>query len=95
MSHAGASVRRLLLIALVLSATLCAQSAALTEEQESHHGSDHCCGLCHMGPAPVLPAVARVIVAPVFSPVWIAASVLVHAPHEVLVASAASRAPPA
>jgi hypothetical protein len=95
MSHAGASVRRLLLIVLVLSATLCAQSAALTEEQESHDGSDHCCGLCHLGPAPVLPAAASATIAPVFSPVWIAASILVRLPHEVLVASTASRAPPA
>src|SRR5215469_16310046 len=74
MSHAGA--RRILLVALVLCATVCAQSATLTEEQETHHGSDHCCGLCHLGPAPVLSSAVSAIVAPVFSRVWFTASVL-------------------
>src|SRR6516225_4058488 len=61
-SRARASMRRILLVALVLCATICAQSAALTEEQETHQGSDHCCGLCHLGPAPVLPSAVSAMV---------------------------------
>ena len=95
MSQAGSFARRFLLIVLVLCATICAQSASITAEQETHQGSDHCCGLCHLGPAPVLPATASAVTAPVFSPVSITVSVVIGAPHDVLVTSSASRAPPA
>jgi len=95
MSHAGISARRLMLILFVLYVTVCTQSTSLGAEQETHHASDHCCVLCHLGPAPILPAVANAIVAPVFSPVWLAVAVAVRTLHEVLVGSTASRAPPA
>ena len=95
MSQAGSCARRFLLIVLVLCATICAQSASLTAEQETHQGSDHCCGLCHLGPAPILPATASAVTAPVFSPVSITVSVVIGAPHDTLVTSSASRAPPA
>jgi len=95
MSQAGSCARRFLLIVLVLCATICAQSASLTAEQETHQGSDHCCGLCHLGPAPILPATASAVTAPVFSPVCITVSVVIGAPHDILVTSSASRAPPA
>ena len=95
MSQAGSFARRFLLIVFVLCATICAQSASLTAEQETHQGSDHCCGLCHLGPAPILPATASAVTAPVFSPVCITVSVVIGAPHDVLVTSSASRAPPA
>ena len=95
MSQAGSCARRFLLIVLVLCATIRAQSASLTAERETHQGSDHCCGLCHLGPAPILPATASAVTAPVFSPVSITVSVVIGAPHDVLVTSSASRAPPA
>ena len=95
MSGAGISIRRLLLIAFVLCATVYAQSASLTGEQETHHASDHCCPLCHIGPAPILPTSTTAICAPVFSPVWLAAAVAVRVTHDILVDSTASRAPPA
>jgi len=95
MSQAGSCARRFLLIVLVLCATICAQAASLTAEQETHQGSDHCCGLCHLGPAPILPATASAVTAPVFSPVCITVSVVIGAPHDILVTSSASRAPPA
>ena len=86
---------RLWLIVLVLGATVYAQAESFGAEGESHHASQHCCGLCPIGPAPVLPAAATAIVAPVFSPVWLAANILVLAPRQALVRSASSRAPPA
>jgi len=95
MAFAGSSARRLLLIVLVLCATVCAQAASINAEQETHHATDHCCALCHLGPAPVLPAAVSTFVAPVFSPVWLAVSTVVATPHEALVTSSPSRAPPA
>jgi hypothetical protein len=89
------SARRLALIVFVLCATVYAQSASLNAEQETHHASDHCCGLCHLGPTPILPATANAIAAPVFSQVWLAVTAVVSTPHQVLDSSAASRAPPA
>ena len=95
MSFAGTSTRRFWLILLVLCAMVCVQAASITAEQETHHGTDHCCALCHVGPAPVLPTATSAIVAPVFVPIWVATSVAVLTPHEVLVSSSGSRAPPA
>src|SRR5579872_1736367 len=94
MSFAGAPARRLALVVFVLAATVFAQSASFSEEQETHHASQHCCGLCHLGPAPVLPVAAGAIIVPIFSPVWFAVSLLIGTAHEVLITSAASRAPP-
>ena len=95
MSGEGHFRAKLLLIALLLCATLSAQGNSLTSEQETHHGSDHCCRLCHIGPIPILPAAAVAVVAPIFSAIWVAPSSAPGAPREVLLASAPSRAPPA
>jgi uncharacterized membrane protein len=91
----GKSARRLLLTLFVLCVTLISQSASFAAEQETHHSSEHCCGLCHIGPLPILPAAAATVVAPVFSPVWVTAAETSADPREVLTTSAASRAPPA
>jgi len=95
MSRDSKSVRRFLLILLMLCATLSAQAASYAAEQETHHASDHCCRLCHLGPAPILPSAAVAMVAPVDAPVWLQPVETVRAPHTRLIASAGSRAPPA
>jgi hypothetical protein len=95
MPLAGTHARRILLIAFALCAMVCVQAASIAAEQETHHASDHCCGLCHLGPAPVLPAAASTLVAPVFSPVWLATSAIALTPREVMASSSGSRAPPA
>ena len=82
-------------VVLLLCATLGAQNHSLASQQETHHGSDHCCRLCHLGPIPILPSAAVAVVAPVFSAVWIAPPSAPGAPREVLLPSAPSRAPPA
>jgi hypothetical protein len=87
--------RKALFIVLLLCVTSAAQIAALASEQETHHGSDHCCRLCHIGPIPILPAAAAAVIAPIFSAVWVAPSSGPGAPREVLLPSAPSRAPPA
>ena len=87
--------RKALFIVLLLCVTGVAQFGALVSEPETHHASDHCCRLCHIGPIPILPSAAVAIVAPIFSAVWVAPSSAPGAPREVLLASAPSRAPPA
>ena len=95
MSFEGNRRGKFVLVVLLLCATLGAQTNSLASEQETHHGSDHCCGLCHLGPIPILPSITVALVAPVSSAVWVAPSSALGAPREVLLASAPSRAPPA
>jgi hypothetical protein len=95
MSFEGNRRGKFVLVVLLLCATLGAQTNSFASEQETHHGSDHCCGLCHLGPIPILPSIAVAFVAPDSSAVWVAPSSALGAPREVLLASAPSRAPPA
>ena len=95
MSIEGNYRGKFLLVVFLLCATLGAQTSSLASEQESHHGSDHCCRLCHAGPIPILPSAVVEVVAPVFSTVWVAPSRGPAAPRQVLLAGAPSRAPPA
>ena len=95
MSFEGNLRAKFVLVVLLLCATLGAQNYSLASERETHRGSDHCCGLCHLGPIPILPSSAVAVVAPVSSAVWVAPSSGPGAPREVLLASAPSRAPPA
>ena len=95
MSSEGKFRGKLLLTVLLLCATLGSQTSALASEQETHHGSQHCCRLCHIGAIPILPAAAVAVVAPIFSTVWVSPSGGPGAPREVLLPAAPSRAPPA
>ena len=94
MRFEGSSVRRGLLILVVLCAALIAQAASFAAEQETHHASQHCCRLCHIGPLPILPAAATTVVAPVYSSVWLTPPAITGTPREVLASTSASRAPP-
>jgi uncharacterized membrane protein len=95
MSSEGHFRGKLLLVVCLLCATLGAQTNSLASQQETHHGSDHCCRLCHIGPIPILPSAAVAVIAPIFSAVWVAPSSGHGAPREVLLPAAPSRAPPA
>jgi hypothetical protein len=95
MSFEGRIRGKVLLIVLLVCATLGAQAKSLASEQETHHGSDHCCRLCHMGPVPILPSAAQAVVTPVFSAVWVVPAGARGEAREVLLASAPSRGPPA
>jgi DUF2946 family protein len=95
MSSEGKFRAKLLLTVLLLWATLGAQTSALASEQETHHGSQHCCRLCHIGAIPILPATAVAVAAPIYSTVWVSPSGGPGAPREVLLPAAPSRAPPA
>ena len=96
MLREGTTIRRLVLTLLVLWVTLSAQSAALDAAGvETHNASQHCCVVCHIGPVPVLPAAITTVVAPVSAPLWLAGCDAHPVLHEVLLSSAATRAPPA
>jgi hypothetical protein len=95
MSSEGRFRGKFLLVVLLLCATLGAQANSLASEQETHHGSQHCCRLCHIGPIPILPAVAVAVAVPVSAAVWMPVAGGPAVPREVLLASSPSRAPPA
>ena len=84
-----------LFIVLLLCVTGVAQLSALVSERESHHASDHCCLLCHVGPLQFLEASASPAIAPVFEVVWLTPAVEASATHDALLPSSPARAPPA
>ena len=89
-----ARVRRLLCVALVLCAVVCAQTVSL-EEQSHQHSYQHCCGLCHTGPLAFVPmAIGAAVVSP-SAIVWLALSDDVGGVLERLSSTESSRAPPA
>jgi hypothetical protein len=49
------TVRRLLCVALVLCAVICAQTVSLAQVHSHQHSYQHCCGLCHAGPLAFVP----------------------------------------
>jgi hypothetical protein len=55
---------RWVLILLLVCGTAAAQAPLLTETHDHQDPSRHCCGLCHIGPLPVLTASTPLIVAP-------------------------------
>ncbi len=87
--------RKALLIVLLLCVTGVAQFAALAGETESHHSSDHCCLLCHMGPLHFVEASASAGLAPVFAVVWLTPAAAVATAHDVQLSASPARAPPA
>jgi hypothetical protein len=95
MPFEGKSVRRFLLVLFILCATLGAQSASYADEQETHHAGQHCCRLCHIGPAPIVPAAVVSVAAPVQLPLWLKPCKGIGAAASILVVSTGSRAPPA
>lgn len=87
--------RRLFIVLLLLCVTVLAQSSALSAQSESHHSSDHCCLLCHVGPLPFLQTSVSATLAPNFQVVWLASPTRVETTSDVLVIPTPSRAPPA
>jgi len=86
---------RFAVILALLSVVVCAQAASLISEQFHQHSSQHCCALCHIGPLPFLQPAITACAAPVLSGELPECSVALNAPHEILLASGDSRAPPA
>jgi hypothetical protein len=86
--------RRALFIVLLLCVTGVAQFAALVGEPETHHASDHCCLLCHVGPLQFLEASASAAVAPIFEVVWLTPAAETAVAHDVQLPASPARAPP-
>jgi len=87
-------ITRTLLVLLFLCAVITAQAASFASEHAHQHSSQHCCGLCHIGPLPLLQAAATTGFAPIVVVAWLSHSCDFNTPHEVLLASGSSRAPP-
>jgi hypothetical protein len=94
MLNAVRGIARCSLVLLLLSAVVCAQTASLSAEH-SHNSSQHCCGLCHVGPIPFLQPVVAAALAPIVALAWLASASDLDSPHEVLLTAGSSRAPPA
>jgi hypothetical protein len=87
--------RRFGVVLLLLCVMVLAQSASLSAQGESHHSSDHCCLLCHVGPLPFLQTTVSAGRAPVFQVVWLASPAHFETTADVLVVPSPSRGPPA
>jgi hypothetical protein len=87
--------RRTVLILLLMCAVIFAQAASLASEQFHQHSSQHCCGLCHVGPMPFLKTVANLAFAPMVTVAWVSGCYDSGITHEVLLTAGDSRAPPA
>lgn len=71
-----------------------AQLSALALENQHHDSDQHCCALCHVGIGFLQPAVTTNLPPAIFI-VWLAPAADADTPHQVLLAQASSRAPPA
>jgi len=90
-THTGRAAK-LALVLFLLCAVVCAQAASLEEFHQ--HSSHHCCGLCHAG-MPFVQSVASAALAPLVSSERLEMAHGPQSPHDVLLASGSSRAPPA
>jgi hypothetical protein len=85
---------RISLLLLLLCTTLCAQTASVAAEHLHQHSSQHCCGLCHVGPLPFLQPSTSAALALMFAPAWLELQDRPGVPREALLAAGSSRAPP-
>ena len=85
---------RTLLVLLLVCLTLLGQSFALASQEESHHGPDHCCLLCHVGPLTFLQTTVTATVTPVFLVAWLAPAPDFELAHQVPLFATSSRGPP-
>jgi hypothetical protein len=90
--HARRKLRGLFVL-LFLCALICAQTASFASEH-SHNRSEHCCGLCHIGPLPLLEPVTSAGFTPILAVAWLSRSGDFDSPHEAPPATGSSRAPP-
>jgi hypothetical protein len=90
----GMTTRRLFLVLLLIGALLCAQAASLASEHSHAHSTQHCCTLCHSGPLPFIQPAMAAGLTPGTSIAWLEWSSGLDAPHDTLLSSGSSRAPP-
>ena len=96
MPQKATAVRNVLLVLFLLCAVVNAQTASLAFGHLHQHSSDqHCCGLCHSGPLPLIQSSMAAAFAPSLTVMWMEASGCSTAPYQVLLTAADSRAPPA
>src|SRR5205807_2102365 len=86
---------RFSVLLLFMCAVVCAQAASLTFEHSHQNSTQHCCGLCHTGPLPILGPVTSVTLTPMVAVAWLPSASHLGALREVLSSTGCSRAPPA
>ncbi len=82
-------------ILLLACLTLLGQSLAMVSQDESHHGPDHCCLLCHVGPLPFVETTVTARITPVFLVVWLAPAADFEPTRPAPLLAISSRGPPA
>ena len=95
MPNKATAAGKVLFVLVLLCAVVCAQSVSLASEHFHQHSTQHCCGLCHAGPLPLIQPTVTAAFAPVLSMAWMEWSTGLDAPHQILLAAGYSRAPPA
>jgi len=86
---------RTLFVLFLVFLTLHGQSLALASQEESHHASDHCCLLCHVGPLPFLQTTVSATVTPIFLVAWLAPAPDFEPTCQAPLFACSSRGPPA
>jgi hypothetical protein len=83
---------------LWIVAALCvlvwAQGVSLAAQHEHHNDTEHCCGLCHLGPLPLVAPETGLAGAPIAPMAWVSPANDTRPLREALPASTPSRAPP-
>jgi hypothetical protein len=87
-------IGRTFLVLLFLCAMVGAQSASFASEHSHQHSSQHCCGLCHVGPLPLLQPASAAAFAPAVTVALLAAPLDCDLRYDVLLTAGSSRAPP-
>ena len=88
-------IARTLRVLALVCLTLLGQALALASQEEAHHGPDHCCLLCHVGPLPFLQTTTTAAVTPVFLVAWLAPTPDFEFGHLAPLFAKSSRGPPA
>ena len=79
---------------LFLCALVFAQTASFASEHLHQNSEQHCCGLCHVGPMPLLQPTMSAGCTPMLAVAWISWSPDFDTPREALLIAGSSRAPP-
>ena len=95
MPQKATTIRNVLLVLFLLCAVVSAQTASLAFGHLHHNSTQHCCGLCHSGPLPLIQSSTASAFAPSLTVRWLEASGGSPALNQVLLTAGDSRAPPA
>lgn len=82
------------MILLLVCGTVAAQTPQLPKAHDHQNPSRHCCGLCYVGPLPVLTSAGTLLTAPDLPLVWLTPAEDNVRSHDSAFTHTSSRAPP-